>query len=61
MKGGKGGRPRRAAGPVAQRKGPGARGKPKRVAGERPPNAPPAKGSRKKPHFGGRSSTGEDA
>ena len=61
MKGGKEGRPRRGAGPGAQAKGPGPRGKPKRVPGERPQNAAPPKGSRKKPRFGGRSSTGDDA
>jgi hypothetical protein len=60
MKGGKGGRPRRGAGAGAQGKGPGARAKPKRSPGERPSNAAPAKGSRKKPHFGGRSSTGDE-
>ena len=62
MKGGKGGRPRRAAAGAPARTAPGPRGKPpkKGGAGGRPAAGPPKKGARKKPDVGGSSSAGEE-
>ncbi|MDF1503628.1 hypothetical protein [Roseisolibacter sp. H3M3-2] len=61
MKGGKGGRPRRAAGGAPARKEPGPRGKPPKKGGaSRPAAGPPKKGARKKPDVGGSSSAGEE-
>ena len=59
MKGGKAGRKRRSAGGQAPRPvgGPG-RSKP--AAPPRPASGPPKKGARKKPHFGGTSTTLEE-
>ena len=61
MKGGKGGRPRKATGGAASRQD-AVRGKPpKKGATGKPPAAmPPKKGSRKNPDFGGSSSRGEE-
>ena len=53
MKGGKKGREPKAG---SGRQG-GGRGKPKPSPGKRPASAPPPKGSRKRPDFGGSSST----
>jgi hypothetical protein len=56
MKGGKKGRePKSGAG----RSG-GARAKPKTATAKRPASAPPPKGSRKRPDYGGSSSSGQD-
>lgn len=64
MKGGKAGRDRRngAAAPGQRSGGRGAAksGAGKPGAAKRPANAPPRKGSRKKPDVGGTSSAGDD-
>jgi len=57
MKGGKKGREPKTAG--GGRQG-GGRGKPKPAPGKRPAGAPPPKGSRKRPDFGGSSSAGDE-
>jgi hypothetical protein len=57
MKGGKKGREQPKAG--GGRQG-GGRGKPKPGTGKRPAGAPPPKGSRKRPGYGGSSSTGDE-
>jgi hypothetical protein len=56
MKGGKKGRDQKTGG---KRQADG-RTKPKPSPGKRPTGAPPPKGSRKRPDFGGSSSTGEE-
>jgi hypothetical protein len=56
MKGGKKGREPKAGG---GRQGNG-RGKPKPSPGKRPAGAPPPKGSRKRPGYGGSSSAGDE-
>jgi hypothetical protein len=59
MKGGKAGRKRRSAGGAAPR--PGGPGKSSRPSGvPRPEKGPPKKGARKKPHYGGTSTTREE-
>ena len=64
MKGGKAGRDRRsgATAPAQRSGGRGAAksGSEKPGAAKRPANAPPRKGSRKKPDFGGTSSAGDE-
>lgn len=56
MKGGKKGRDPKSGGG----KQGSARNKPKSQTGKRPANAPPPKGSRKRPDFGGSSSAGDE-
>jgi hypothetical protein len=60
MKGGKAGRKRRSAGGAAPRPG-GGQGKAARPSRlPRPDEGPPKKGARKKPHYGGTSTTREE-
>ena len=60
MKGGKGGRKRKDTSGGAAREG-GPRGKPKKgPAPKRPVDAPPKKGSRKNPNFGGMPASGDE-
>lgn len=62
MKGGKGGRDRRSGNAAPGPRG-GAGAKPgamKPGAAKRPANAPPKKGSRKRPDVGGSSTSGDD-
>ena len=56
MKGGKKGRDPKPGGSRQT----GGRGKPKPATGKRPAGAPPPKGSRKRPGYGGSSSTDEE-
>jgi hypothetical protein len=59
MKGGKSGRTRRSTGGAPVDRG-GARTGPKKGSAARPANVAPPKGSRKKPHYGGTSTTDRD-
>jgi hypothetical protein len=59
MKGGKAGRPRRGAASGTGHTGAG-RGKPKNANPSRREGLPPKKGSRKKPEFGWRSTSGDE-
>jgi len=59
MKGGKGGRKRKGPGGGTGRPT-GGRGTPMKRSANIPASAPPKKGSRKTPHFGGSSSGGDE-
>ncbi len=59
MKGGKGGRKRKGPGGGTHRPSSG-RGTPMKASEKIPANAPPKKGSRKKPDFGASSTSGDD-